>query len=353
MKTSSNGVMDREASTLAQIEPMQMRPDAIFAEAGRGVLLGYLKKLRKYLPEAVAGDTEAVHNARVATRRLRAGLKVMEETVYEPEKIEKFRRKLRKIANSLSESRDSDVLLEHLDKYIASLPGEKLLGLDTFRQNIADKGEAEQRHMHKALDEKKTEKLLGKLEDFLSNSVGNLRHLTSSQNEAAPTLVRHFSGSIIWRRYEEVLAYETRLPAPPAVLHRLRVACKHLRYTLEFFQDGLPGPSKALVQQITEAQDYLGKLQDHQVALEKIEQLEKDQPENAALQEYGKTREAERDQLLTNFTSGIWPNLNGADFRHKLATALAGEVANVPTLAPVPAPVKTKANRPPKEPNLN
>jgi CHAD domain-containing protein len=315
----------QEAVTSPKVD-VPMRPGEPLAEAGRAVLLKHFEKLRKNEQLARDGDPEGVHDMRVATRRLRAGLKVLEKTVYDADRVGKFRRKLRTLANALSDTRDSDVFLEHLERYATTLPGEKLVGIEPLRHAITERREAGHRHMIRTLDDKNTARLLSKLEAFLTTPNEGVRRAPKDSNEAAPVLVRHFSGSAIWRLYEEVLAYETKLPADIDVLHRLRVAYKRLRYTLEFFEEALPSQAKALIKQLVDVQDYLGALHDHQVAIERVERLEKQHPDDVALLDYAALRANERDQLHSQFETP-WLNLSGPDFRRSLASVLAGEEA--------------------------
>ena len=46
------------------------------------------------------------------------------------------------------------------------------------------------------------------------------------------------------------------------LLHRLRIDCKRLRYTLEFFQELLGPDATRLAKEMTRAQDHLGLLND-------------------------------------------------------------------------------------------
>jgi CHAD domain-containing protein len=65
------------------------------------------------------------------------------------------------------------------------------------------------------------------------------------------------------RAYEEWVT----IPDPPLTrLHALRIACKRLRYTLEFFEEVLGPDTKALIKEIVTLQDHLGDLQDAVVA---------------------------------------------------------------------------------------
>jgi inorganic triphosphatase YgiF len=78
-------VLERTASALP------MAADAPLAEAARAVLARHLRKLRSALQVARQGeDPEGVHQARVATRRLRAVLAELGGIVYEPRRVQRL-----------------------------------------------------------------------------------------------------------------------------------------------------------------------------------------------------------------------------------------------------------------------
>ena len=307
-------------------EFVQMKSGENMAEAGRGFLHQQLLKLRKAEPVAREGiDPEGVHDMRVATRRLRAALKLLGETVYDPQITDRYRKGLRRLANSLGETRDTDVFLEHLKEYIAALPEADQAGLDPLRRELVHRHHKSRNTMLKALDSAKIEKLLRKLEHFVYTPGRGLAPDDKDDNEASPSLVRHFAASATWRRYEEVLAYETVIGPQTqiAVLHRLRVACKRLRYTLEFFEDALPATSfKSLHDQLVKVQDALGILHDHQVASDLSESLLRDNPDDQPLLTYHNSRLAEMERIKNEFP-GLWQTLTGPTYRKQLATGLA------------------------------
>lgn len=341
---SSGAVVDRPNNGLVAIPPadtgiqpaqveqspiVKMSGGANMAEAGRGILLQQYYKLRKAEPVARDGtDPEGVHDMRVATRRLRAALKVLEETVYNPEQTARLRRQLRGLANALGETRDTDVFLEHLNHYAEQLPQEETVGLEVLREELLRRRVVSRQHMLKVLDNPKTEKLLRKLEKFVTTAGAGVVEPEVEEHEVGATLVRHFAGSAVWRRYEEVLSYETAIKpdTPIEVLHRLRVACKRLRYTLEFFQEALPVTVKTLHKQLIEVQDDLGAMHDHQVAIALSEELLRDHPEDSALRKYEDSRLADIQRLRDDFMTK-WQTLAGSNYRKQLASALAGITA--------------------------
>ncbi|HEX2916572.1 MAG TPA: CHAD domain-containing protein [Chloroflexia bacterium] len=307
-----------------------MSGDAPLAEAGRGFLYHQYHKLRKAEPVAREGsDPEGVHDMRVATRRLRAGLQILEGTVYRPKKAERFRRQLRALANALGDTRDTDVFIQHLEKYAENLSEAERAGLEPLFSQLHERRRHSGKAMLKTLDSPKTEKLFDKLKTFVTTEGAGVLEDRAGKNEVAPSLVRHFAGSAIWQRYEEVLAYETEVKptssvsAPVATLHRLRVACKHLRYTLEFFEDALPPEASELHDQLVEVQDDLGELHDNQVALEMATPLIKADKDNQVLKAYRDSREEEMEKLYADFAQK-WQVLAGTEFRRKLAAAIAG-----------------------------
>src|SRR5690348_10449714 len=56
-------------------------------------------------------------------------------------------------------------------------------------------------------------------------------------------------------------------PADMRGLHDMRIAAKRLRYTFEVFEEVLPAPGKAIVEELTRIQDELGELHDSDVMI--------------------------------------------------------------------------------------
>ncbi|MGA3067947.1 MAG: CHAD domain-containing protein [Tepidisphaeraceae bacterium] len=74
-----------------------------------------VENLRKLIPPALKGqEVEAVHDARVATRRLRAATQLL-ESVISTKSRKPFNRVTRRLRRQLGPLRDLDVMLEHLD----------------------------------------------------------------------------------------------------------------------------------------------------------------------------------------------------------------------------------------------
>ena len=68
----------------------------------------------------LARDIEHVHQARVASRRLRTALRMFEGCFAE-EQIEKWRRQVRQLTSRLGAARDADVQVEFLKDFISKV----------------------------------------------------------------------------------------------------------------------------------------------------------------------------------------------------------------------------------------
>jgi CHAD domain-containing protein len=249
---------------------------------------------------------------RVATRRLRATLQVV-EGVYEHELIQRYRRGLRRLAQSLGAVRDSDVFLQHVIAYRDALPQVERTRLEPLIAAVA----AERAQARKAL-----------LDDLGSNRYATFKRTFSAflTTPGAGVLdapepgitgrVRDFAGSAIWRCYELWRAYEVALPsAANEALHQARIAAKRLRYTLEFFAEALGPHSEQALDPLIALQDTLGALQDGVVAQAHVAGLGLTDDEGA--QAYLAARHAEREAHLAEMPRR-WENVGSATYRRKL-----------------------------------
>lgn len=278
----------------------------------------HMRKLRQAEPQVRDKvDPDAVHDMRVATRRLRTTLRFMEETnLFDIQRLRRQRRGLRGLARALGRARDLDVFLDRVRRYQSDHP-EMADRLGLLLETLHDRRDEARSRLLKKLRDAKAQDLLADLEHFTSE---HGRH-----GEWQPQLLtRHFAGSAIWRRYEEVRSYETLgLDMPLPIMHRLRITCKRLRYTMEFFAPELGKGTQPLLKALTRAQDHLGVLQDTVVATETITKLVHKHPEEHGLVDYCDALEAERTQLREDFAP-IWSDLCDPSFAQELAELIAG-----------------------------
>lgn len=281
------------------------------------MLRRYQRRWRSSEPVARAGsDPEGIHDMRVAIRRLRVSLRLLEESgLFERERLRGLRRRLRGAAQALGAVRDADILLKRVEAYRDANPGAED-DLHVLITAVRRQRKAARKRLLRSLDGRKLVRAKRQLDDLTA--------LAGPNDDAQPAFfVRHFAGSAIWRRYERILRYESVVAgAPPTSLHRLRIACKHLRYALEFFESELGKATKPLVRALVQVQDHLGDLQDTVVALDAVNALCREHPANRELARFAAAMVAERDRLRAGFEP-LWEDLSDAGISQELAELVA------------------------------
>jgi triphosphatase len=204
-------------------------------------------------------DPEELHDMRVATRRLRAALKLYADAL--PKRAERYERDLRWVAGALGEVRDLDVHLQRLSEE-SSRNGEVLEEMVAL---LRERRVEARRRMLKALDSNRYERLVASFSGTLRR--GRSPSTTSPILEAAPYLVRD--------RYKKVRKAANKLSedSPPEHFHDLRKKGKRLRYALEPLQETYGKPAKKMVKLLKKIQDDLGDHQDLIVAAGLMEEL--------------------------------------------------------------------------------
>lgn len=307
----------------------EMTPADSMAAAGRKVLRVHFNQLTKNEAAVrAARDVDAVHDTRVATRRLRAALKVFGEA-YRRKRTAPIRKGLQRTAKALGPSRDLDVLLLKTQAYLDTLPEEEREGLSPLIERWEASRTRARKNALKYLERRKHHRFLRRFERFLERP-GRDR----GPRDGQPTPVRDVAPALIRERLQEVLACDSRIPhASPEELHDLRIRFKRLRYTLEFFEVLLGEGARELIEEIKAIQDHLGDLNDAEVASQHIQEaLDEweahqagrplaDRQSPAPAIAYLAARQAERHELMTTFPE-TWARFNRPAFRRQLDRAL-------------------------------
>ena len=199
-------------------------------------------------------DPEELHDMRVATRRLRAALKLYGEFL--PRRAERYERDLRFFASALGDVRDLDVHLERLAAE-ASRDGEVL---DEVFAALEERRADARRRMLDVLDSDRYER-------FVARFSGTLRRGRSPEPagpiiEVAPDEVGSHYKKV--RKDVEALTKDS----PPEDFHDLRKKGKRLRYALEPLRGIYGKPADKMVDLLKTVQDDLGDNQDLIVATE-------------------------------------------------------------------------------------
>ena len=208
------------------------------------------------------GDVRALHRTRVASRRLREILPVLQ---VDPDVARRLGRRLRKVTQRLGAVRELDVLC---------------LLLDELRESGRYEAQAVRRLATAVGDERAhaRDKLLAKV------PTGELHRIAGKLDKIANDL-KTGKSSPGWRWAVEArvthraLALKDALVAAGALylperLHAVRIALKKLRYARELLADASGVKTRGELRSLKRGQDILGRLHDMQVLLDRVRQLQ-------------------------------------------------------------------------------
>jgi CHAD domain-containing protein len=238
-------------------------------ELALSVLRSQLAALQAHEAGTRAGtDPEELHDMRVATRRLRAALRVF-ATVLPPE-AEPLRQEAGWLGRSLASVRDLDVQLAQLQDWRASLPEPDRAALDALSNLIAEQRVQARTELLAVLDAERYSQFVASAEHVqqIASETPSLELLDLE----APRLIR--------RAYRKLRKLGDTLDAqsPPVELHALRIRAKRLRYAVEFVSPVYGAPARRFVARVVELQDLLGNHQDADVASDRLRTMVSDHP---------------------------------------------------------------------------
>lgn len=307
-----------------------MLPDDPMAEAGRKALFFHFERMLLNEPGSRLGeDIEAVHDMRVATRRMRSAMRLF-KPFFKRGTLKPFRRELRQTARVLGDVRDLDVFIEKAQCFASDNPDVTLDPLFGIWEKSRRKA---RRALIAHLDSKGFARFVRQFHAFLTTPGEGAKKI--SDQGVTAFRVRHIAPRLIYEHYEQVRAYDTVIEgAPVAVLHALRIDFKRLRYTLEFFEEVLGPDARDVIKEVKVMQDHLGDLHDTEVVLEVLRDIIDRhnarysgiplfmRPDFSGVAAYAVAKEAEQQQLIETFPA-VWARFNRDEMRQKLALAVA------------------------------
>ena len=229
--------------------------------AGRSELLirQRLSALSRALPSARAGDPSAIHQARVATRRLREALPL----VARGSSGRKLARAVRRLTRALGPVRELDVALVTLEE-LAGAADVPRAGVQSLHQVILQERARMHLDMGRSIDrvhlDKITTKLVASAKKRDKSGVRprstDSKQLTAARERAA-------------RRAERLRASIENAAAIylPDRLHEVRIAVKKLRYGMEIVRDLSGSRATVRIMTLKRAQDLLGRIHDLEVLI--------------------------------------------------------------------------------------
>lgn len=241
------------------------------------VLSKRLRQLRKEAAGVRANkDIEFVHRMRVASRRVRTGLRLF-EAVLGGADLPALRKGVKQITARLGDARDADVQIARIEAFLKGLADPKARpGVERLLWRLRQRRAAEQKKVLRALDKFERRDIAGRLEARLAEARKRAR--ASGARLGAPAN-RARGGTLIAAERDGVLKYESYAERPECVaeLHAMRIAVKHLRYALEIFEPVFGRAVKGFIAECKVLQDLLGALHDDDVWLAFLPRFEKEE----------------------------------------------------------------------------
>ncbi|MFI9118725.1 CHAD domain-containing protein [Streptomyces bikiniensis] len=255
------------AETAPGDTPLDTAPPGEPGTAGAAVL-AYVREQAEAvvaLDPAVRRDLpDAVHQLRVACRRLRSALKTY-RSVLDRNATDPLGDELKWLAGELGAARDQEVLAERLRAHLADVPRTLCLGPVKARLRIWDAARTEEarRRAVAALDSDRYLALLDRLDALLADPP--LREAAS--RDAAKVLAR-----AVRKDHARLAARVDRaLSLAPGherdlALHEARKAAKRTRYAADAARPALGKSAKKFAKRVKKVQSLLGEHQDGVVA---------------------------------------------------------------------------------------
>jgi len=249
------------------LRPFKAKPPAVHAEqtpveAFRCIALNCLEHFQRNEQGLLTSkDPEFVHQARVALRRLRSAIKLF-APVLPPEFVATYGQTWQTLGSALGEARNWDVFLEEtLPPITAAFPEDK--DIKRLRKAAQRKTQSARKSIIGLLGTGEYPRLL--LEFTAAVYTVSQSLPIPLEDFARQQISRHT------RKARKLAVRHTELT--PTERHKMRIAFKKLRYTLEFFIPLVASRKlRPYLAALTQLQDELGLINDHITAGTLIEQ---------------------------------------------------------------------------------
>ncbi|MEI7832306.1 MAG: CHAD domain-containing protein [bacterium] len=208
-----------------------------------------------------AEDIECVHRMRVASRRVRTALNLFADC-FPAKRVAQWQEQIKGITKALGAARDTDVQLEVLHELLAEAPEQRYLpGIRRVILRLEQRRKRLQVRLIAALDRLEERKTLPEMEGALRQQ--RIHAQLHQVSGTPPQLYRRAQATLI-AQLEVMLGYELYLDKPERMLelHAMRIAAKHLRYSLQIYGPIYDGELKEFFTVVRKLQDILGEIHD-------------------------------------------------------------------------------------------
>ncbi|MFL6142928.1 MAG: CHAD domain-containing protein [Labedaea sp.] len=260
----------RSASKLQRVlrmSPASSAPPGRKATAGE-VVLAYLRtqaeSITKHDLLARQGADDAVHQLRVAVRRMRAALSVYGRVV-ERDRTRRLTGELRWLGRRLGPARNSEMLERLFRDQVAALPAELVLGPVDGRitRHFAPAGRDAARTVRRTLRDERYLRLLDEIHGLLADPPLTKRASRRAKAELPKHVRRAYRKTA--RRIRDLGAVRPG-PRRDVAVHQVRKAARRLRYAVECADPAIGRPARRTGKRAKALTKLLGGFQDSVVA---------------------------------------------------------------------------------------
>jgi triphosphatase len=256
--------------------PVGLTPELDVHRAFQAIAGACLRQLAANVPTIRREDPEALHQGRVALRRLRTAVSLFSPMLADAQTAA-LKRELKWITGEFGPARELEVFLTHVVKPLADGKG-RGPGLAVLTKDLRQKRKDAFQQALVAVDSARFRRLV--VDTLAWIETGDWRH---NGQDAARSLreqtIADAGGNELKRRWKKVLKNGKHVAKlDPERRHRLRIQAKKLRYAAEFMAAAFPGKKstrlrKRFLSRLKELQDALGELNDIVVHEELVEGL--------------------------------------------------------------------------------
>jgi len=248
-------------------EPAHRAPLTSSSTAGQ-VVLAYLRahadKMKSLDPMVRRDEPDAVHQMRVASRRLRSTLRSFRQIIRR-DSTQRLAAELKWLGTVLGDARDGEVLAGHLQAELRKTPGELVIGpvQARVRAHFASVSAEARATLLGALDSQRYFSLLDELDQLMAEPPLTKR----AARPAADVLP-----AAAWRPFRQARRHMRRARRAPAgepkdvALHEARKAAKRARYAGEAMTPAIGKQARRFTRQMKNVQGLLGDHQDAVIA---------------------------------------------------------------------------------------
>lgn len=244
-------------------------------------------ELLKHVPGVRDGDPDAIHDARVATRRLRAVLEVLEDG--HGERHAALTEGMRVLGRALGAARDLDVVVELLEEKIWQVP-DAARAVVTLSHGARDERALARRELIKRIER-------SPLDDFAPSAFRRSRMWRSRSGSIGTNLRQRLHKQST--KLTDAVDYASGVYFPNRA-HQVRIHTKRLRYLVELASTTSRPRDDRELTILKRVQSLLGDLHDRELLLQRLEKAGEQGTEIGALR---LRVVSERDDLFRDYLS--------------------------------------------------